>query len=159
MIIVRIVIIIILGIIFWQDYKERMVYWFMYPLLGLLGFITQSYYNDIYLTLLSSIVNLCLILTMLLVLYVYSKFFLKKKLIGESIGIGDVLFFIFLSFCFSIVSFLILFVFSLVFSLVLHVFLRKKKNETVPLAGYMSVFFAVVYCMTFFMNFEFLFAY
>lgn len=159
MIIFRIVLIIILAIIFWQDYKERMVYWFMYPFVGLMGFFIQTQSIGTEMALINSVVNLCLIATILVVLYIYTKFFLKKKLLRESIGLGDVLFFIFLCFCFSILSFLILFVFSLLFSLILHIFLKKDKNETVPLAGYMSVFFAAIYCMTFLTNYEFLFAY
>jgi len=158
MVMLKIIIITFLGVIFWQDQKERMVYWFLYPLSGLIGFLIQTNLTVKEMILLNSAVNLCLISTILLILYVYSNFILKKKLIGESIGIGDILFFISLCFYFPIVSFLILFVFSLVFSLTLHLLKKKEKFETVPLAGYMSFFFATIYFLTFFLNFEFLFA-
>lgn len=159
MVIFKTIIIIFLGVIFWQDQKERLVYWFLYPLAGLTGFFIQTNLIVNEMILLNSAVNLCLITTILLILNIYSNFILKKKLIGESIGIGDILFFISLCFCFPIVSFLILFVFSLIFSLMLHILKKKEKVETVPLAGYMSFFFAVIYFLTFFLNFEFLFAY
>jgi hypothetical protein len=55
------------------------------------------------------------------------------------------LFFV-LAFSFSSISFIILFVFGLIFSLVLHLLLKKKsKHSTVPLAGYLSLFFSIAY--------------
>lgn len=159
MIILRVVIIIILGLIFWQDQKERMVYWFLYPLVGIIGFLIQINFLVQEMIVINSIINLILIITIITVLYIYSNFILKKKLIGESIGIGDILFFISLCFCFSIVSFLILFVFSLIFSLIFHFFKRKDNLETVPLAGYMSIFFAAIYLVTIFVNSDFLYTY
>lgn len=161
MILLKLLIIIIFGIIFWQDYKNRMVFWFWYPFIGIVGFFIQSYFIDFNLILLNSCINLCLILTVLLILWVYSKLILKQKLINEGIGIGDILFFLFLPFCFSIISFFVLFVFSLLFSLLLHFFLKNKNtnDQTIPLAGYMSIFFAIVYGCTFFVNCTFIFAY
>jgi hypothetical protein len=51
-------------------------------------------------------------------------------------------------------------VFSLVFSLVLHLALQyKNKEKTVPLAGYMSLFFGVVYAISFFCKNHLLYAY
>ena len=45
----------------------------------------------------------------------------------------------------TLMTFMIVFVFGLVGSLLLHLVLKKSKSESVPLAGYMSVFFAFVY--------------
>ncbi len=157
----KILLILNFGIIFLQDYKNRMVHWFWYPLVGVFGFLVQTYYIDYATLAVNSAVNLLLIFTVLLILWVYTKLILHRKLINESIGIGDVLFFIFLSFCFSIISFFVLFVFSLLFSLLLHFALKSKNtiSETIPLAGYMSLFFALVYGLTFFINCNFIFAY
>ncbi|WP_452596852.1 hypothetical protein [Pontimicrobium sp. MEBiC01747] len=64
----------------------------------------------------------------------------------NTFGLGDVLLFIGLTLSFSTTSFIILFVFSLVFALVLHLFFKTKtKIASVPLAGYLSLFFASVY--------------
>ena len=157
----KILIIIVFGIIFWQDGKERLVYWFLYPLLGILGFSIQLFYSDLSLIFINSAINLFFIITIVLILWVYTKLILKKDLLNKGIGIGDLLLFGFLSFCFSIISFFILFVFSLIFSLSLFLILKRKKTETesIPLAGFMSVFFAVVYLLTFFINCNFIFAY
>ncbi|WP_298140177.1 general secretion pathway protein [Flavobacterium sp.] len=150
-----------LAIITWQDIKERLVYWFCYPLVGILGFFNQKPFLEVDTIIVNSLVNLSLTATVILILWVYCKIILKKKLINQSIGMGDVLFFLALTFCFSIVSFYVLFVFSLFFSLLMHFLLKKsyKEHTTIPLAGYMAVFFAFVYTATFFMNCNLLFAY
>lgn len=158
MIFLKIVILLIFGLICYQDYKDRMVYWFLYPLVGLIGFFIQAFCVDYYLIFINTLINLLLIGTILTILFVYSKFILKKKLINEALGIGDVLLFISLCFCFSIISFFILFTFSLLFALLLHLFFTTNK-KTIPLAGYMAAFFAFVYGMTFFVNCNFIFAY
>ena len=161
MIVLKIIIIVIFGIVLWQDYKERMVHWFLYPFIGVLGFYIQKSQIDYTTLFMNSLVNITLVTTILIVLYIYSKLILKKKLINESIGIGDVLLFFSLCFCFSIISFLVLFVFSLVFSLFVHFIISQKKTgfKTIPLAGYMSLFFGSVYGASLFFNCNFLFAY
>lgn len=161
MIVQKIVLLIVLSIVFWQDYTNRLVHWFWYPLVGVLGFWIQTHYVDLSMILVNSTVNLLLIVTVLSVLWVYSKLILKKRLINEGIGIGDILLFVFLSFCFSIISFFVLFVFSLLFSLLIHLLLKKNytNTETIPLAGYMALFFSIIYGLTFFINCNFIFAY
>lgn len=154
-------IIIIYAIIFWQDYMDRLVYWFLYPVIGLLGFLIQENRIDFYVIVVNSLINLFLVGTVIAILFVYSKLILKKKLINEGIGSGDILLFISLSFSFSIISFFVLFVFSLLFSLLLHILFKNKSElkQSVPLAGYMSIFFAFVYLLSYFVNCNFIFAY
>lgn len=161
MIVLKIVIILVFTLITWQDFKERLVYLFCYPLVGILGFFNQKSFLELDTIIINSLVNLSLIATVLLILWVYCKIILKKRLVNQSMGMGDVLFFMALAFCFSIISFYVLFVFSLFFSLLMHFLLKKsyKEHTTIPLAGYMALFFAFVYCTTFFMNCNFLFAY
>jgi hypothetical protein len=161
MIELKIVLILLLAVITWQDIKDRLVYWFCYPLVGILGFYIQKDFSQMDSIIINSIVNLSLVATVMLILWVYSKIILKKKLINQSIGMGDILFFLALAFCFSIVSFYVLFVFSLVFSILMHFLLKKnyKEHTTIPLAGYMAVFYIFVYISTFFTNSNFLFAY
>ena len=155
----KVLIIFVFGFIFWQDCKDRLVYWFLYPLIGVFGYFIQTKFLDFETIVANTSINLCLILTVLLVLYVYCKIILNKKLINHSIGTGDILFFVFLTCCFSIVSFLVLFAFSLFFSLVLHLIFKNKTHKTIPLAGYMSIFFVLVYCFSFIDNCNFIFAY
>lgn len=148
------------SLIFFQDCKDRTVYWFLYPIMGILVLLLQIQIVPIAIALINSAFNLLFVLFLLVFCYWYAQIKLKKSLLQSVLGLGDVLFFLCIAFSFSIVSFWVLFVFSLIFSLILHLILqRTQKEQTVPLAGYMSLFFAVVYGVSFFSNFYFLYAY
>lgn len=154
----KLIFFLIVGIIFYQDNKDRMVYWFLYPIVGILAFAIQLKYLPVQTVLVSSGLNLLFVCFLLIVSFVY--IYLRKLAFENAIGLGDILFFIFISFTFSTISFIVLFVFALLFSLVLHfVFQDKSTEKTVPLAGYMALFFGVVYGVTFFCNSNFLYAY
>ena len=154
----KIVLIFILLFIFWQDCKDRMVYWFLYPLSGILFFVLQAHNIGYQLSLINSGINLGFIFIIILAAGLYSGFVIKKKL-SESIGIGDLFMFISLCLTFSTETFIILFVFSLFFSLLLHQYFKDTaEHQTIPLAGYMSLFFAAVYFISFFIQPKYLFA-
>lgn len=154
----KVVLIIVFAIILFQDVKNRLVYWFLYPVVGILAFAIQLYKVPATVAFFNLGFNLLFVTVILGVSFLYIRF--RNLNFKHTIGIGDILFFIFVSGTFSIVSFLILFVFALVFSLILHLVLsNKKENQTVPLAGYMALFFGAVYTMTFLYNSTFLYAY
>lgn len=147
---IKCAIIVILILIFIQDFKDRMVYWYYYAAVGIFAFVLQADAIGLIPTLINAAANL--IFTGVLVggVYAYSKFRMQVQFVNGVIGAGDLLCFIALASTFSIISFIIIFVFSLIFSLVLHLYLKKKSaDQTVPLAGYMSLFFAAVYVVTF----------
>lgn len=131
--------------VLYQDIKERQVYWFLFPIVALCSGILlyqNTFFQFFYTTI---IINLVFVGLLIGVIYLYSKLKLKTSL-SNTFGLGDGLLFLALAFSFSSVSFLILFVFGLVFSFVLHLFLKQRtKQETVPLAGYLSLFFAIAY--------------
>jgi hypothetical protein len=155
-----IILVLIFFIILFQDSKERMVYWFLFPLVGLIAFVIQINQTTFLISATNSVMNLCFVFIILSVCYFYTKVKLKRHFTNDVLGIGDILFFIFISFSFASISFVVLFVFSLLFSLFLHLYFKNKKNnQTVPLAGYMSLFFATVYLVSFFYDFNFLYAY
>lgn len=154
----KLILVIVFGFVLYQDFKSRLVYWFLYPIIGILGFAIQLYKLPLSIVLINLGFNLLFVILILSIAIMYSKF--RKLDLKNTIGIGDILFFIFITGTFSIVSFLVLFVFSLLFSLMLHLVLsNKKKQDTVPLAGYMSLFFGVIYTASFFFNDTFLYAY
>lgn len=139
--------ILVLIVIFWQDYKDRFVYWFLYPFVGILGLCIQLKlgYSSLFIFY-SFIINLLFIATIISLLWIYTKYILKKKFYNTTIGSGDLLFFICLCTVFSVEVFIVLFVFSIITSLLLHLFLKNRyhNNVSVPLAGYMALFFGVV---------------
>lgn len=158
--VLKLLLLLIFGLIFFQDYKDRNVYWFLYPIMGILAGLLQWQITPLSSFLANSGFNLLFVCTLLLFCYLYTRIKLKKPFLQSVLGLGDVLFFISITFSFSIVSFWVLFVFSLIFSLVLHWVLQHKQTEkTVPLAGYMALFFAVIYSISFCCNFNFLYAY
>lgn len=160
MLLVKVFLIGIFALIFFQDCKDRKVYWFLYPMVGILVFFLQMEIVPIYSVLVNAGFNLLFVFVLLLVCYLYASLKLQRPLLKEVFGLGDVLFFIFIAFSFSIVSFFVLLIFSLLFSLLLHFVLQNRQTEkTVPLAGYMSLFFGVVYGISFFWNSNFLYAY
>lgn len=145
MVLIKTIIIIVFLVIFFQDYKNRLVYWFLFPLIAILSATIQFVKMGVISTAVNSLFNLFFIGIIILICYLYSKFKINRNF-SEVMGIGDILLFIGISFTFSIVSFLIVFVFSLVFALSLHLVLKNNNSDkTVPLAGYMSMFFGIVY--------------
>ncbi|MGX7666036.1 hypothetical protein [Flavobacterium pedocola] len=145
--------------IFIQDYKERMVTIFLYPLMGLLLFLIHVNEISFSISGFSFLSNLIFITLLTSVCFLYAKYRLKKKL-AEVLGLGDILFFIFISFSFASISFIITFIFALFFSLTLHLVLKNKSNhETVPLAGYMAFFFGVIYAVIFISGSKYLYTY
>lgn len=154
----KLILVIVFAIVLYQDFKNRLVYWFLYPVIGILAFAIQL--NNIPLTIafFNTGFNLLFVALILVVSFFYIKF--RNLDFTNAIGIGDILFFVFISCTFSVVSFLVLFVFALIFSLVLHFVLsNKKEQQTVPLAGYMSLFFGVIYIISFSNINTFLYAY
>jgi len=131
--------------ILYQDIKERSVYWFLFPIVacttGYLYF-TNTFFELFWRT---AAMNFGIILLILLVLQTYTTFKLKTN-IKAVFGLGDALLFIALCVAFPVTAFLIFFVCSLLFSLAVHVVLKSNMQEaSVPLAGYMSLFFIVIF--------------
>tara|TARA_R110002050_G_scaffold137538_3_gene261157 strand:+ start:1558 stop:2037 length:480 start_codon:yes stop_codon:yes gene_type:complete len=145
MVIIKIILIVALIMVFIQDRKDREVYWFLFPIIAFATGVLL--YNSMlpelfYITL---IINLLFIIILFTVVFLYSKFKLRTT-ITDTFGLGDGLMFMALAFTFSSISFMILFVFGLIFSLIIHVIFKKKsKHKTVPLAGYLSLYFIIIY--------------
>ncbi|MDD7886024.1 hypothetical protein [Flavivirga sp. 57AJ16] len=145
MVFIKILLTVSLLFVFFQDFKERLVYWFLFPIIGLLcawlfynNTLPELFYNALKM-------NLAFILIFVLIISLYAKLKLKTSIL-KTVGLGDLLLFVAVSFICTTVSFIVLFISALIFSLVLHLALSKnKKVMTVPLAGYMSLFFLAIY--------------
>lgn len=145
MLLVKLILIIAFIVVFLQDYKERQVYWFMFLIVGFLGgfLFYKSTLPELFLT--SILLNISFIALLVFTMYIYAKVKLKTNLLN-TIGLGDLFLFMALAVSFSTMSFIVIFISSLIFSLLVHLYLSKnKKTETVPLAGYMSLFFLASY--------------
>lgn len=141
----KISLIVISLIILYQDVTERKAYWFWFPLLIVLYSSVHLEHVVWQVFTLTSMLNLTIVGFFLLIIALYAK--LKLRVNPRHVfGLGDALLFLALAFTFSTVSFITTFVFALVFALSIHVVFKKQsKFNTVPLAGYMSVFYAITY--------------
>lgn len=137
----RILLLVTLLMIFFQDNKERQVYWFMFPITAILFSILHYTSAGGINFLINSAFNLILIFCVLCCLLLYTYLVLKIEFF-KAFGLGDLLFFLAISFSFSTITFVVCFIISIFFCLLIHfIFNTTNKFETVPLAGNMSLFF------------------
>jgi hypothetical protein len=129
----------LLFFVFYEDLKDRKVTLIVLVVLMLLGGFIHSQHQYIWVFLLSSLLNLSIILTIILVLYVYANFKLKTSL-SEGFGLGDALFFIVMAVSFPTATFLVLFATSLLFSFVIAVLFKKRLKKLIPLAGLQALY-------------------
>ena len=151
--------IICLLVICYQDFTARLVYWFLFPLIGIiLGTLHyMSVTNTFFIY--SVLANIMLVCSILLMLYLVARYFLKKQFLNHSLGLGDILFFFALAVGFPTITFMILFVYSIFFSLLLFLVLKRNlKFKTVPLAGIMSMFFIMVFSTSLFYDIPILYS-
>ena len=141
------------GVIAFQDFRDRAVQWFLFPILGIVLGVLHLQYSSLELFLLFSLTNILLVSGVLIVLFLYTKQIMKSKFLNVSFGLGDALFFYALSLGFPTITFVLLFVGSILFSLLLFLFLKKTKGiNTVPLAGLMGLFLIGVFVINLWPN-------
>jgi len=145
MLILKIILLLSFGIILYQDVKERQVFWFLFPVVALCAGVLFYSGTMSELFLMAVLMNFAFVGFLLLAVFLYGRFRLKAPFL-QVFGLGDVLFFFVVCCSFSTVSFIVVFICALFFSLVLHVCLSKgHRSDTVPLAGYMGLFFGLVH--------------
>jgi hypothetical protein len=125
--------------VFYEDIKDRKVTFIVLIILLLLGGFIHSQHLNAWVFLLSSLLNLSIVLTIIMVLYVYANFKLKTSL-SKVFGLGDALFFIVMAVSFPTATFLVLFATSLLFSFVIAVLFKKTLKKFIPLAGLQALY-------------------
>lgn len=145
--------VLVCALIAFQDFKERMVSWILFPIVGvLLGFLYlwnapfEQYYPFVF-------TNMLLVTGIVLVLFLYTRYIARMEFLNVSFGLGDLLFFYAFALGFPTITFLILFVGAILFSLVVFLVSKgKQEEETIPLAGLMGFFLIVVIVASLFPN-------
>ncbi len=154
----KLLLIISLLSVTYQDIKERRVSLFLFVAVGLLLGYFHYIESSIEVFLISITVNISVVLLILLILFLYSKIKLKKNL-NQTFGIGDAVFFSVLAIGFPTATFLVLFSFSLFFSFIVFLILKKKlKHSTVPLAGFQALFISIIFLVNWVFRFTNLYA-
>lgn len=131
-----------LIIIIIQDFKTRtIVWWTIFVFLIASVLIHYKHYKGFSLN--EILINLIFFFFQIGGLWIYFSLKMNKiaNLTKSYLGIGDILFFIPLSFLFSAVNLVIYFIFSLVLTLIISYFYRYKVKSifTIPLAGVLSI--------------------
>lgn len=132
--------------ILYQDIKSRLIHVSL-PIIIFVSALIINYYS-IELNFKMALFNAIFILINIIGLVIYFSVKNKKLInpINKSIGLGDLLFFFALTPLFNVKPFIVFFIFGLLFSLVTHLLisiLKKDKNATIPLAGYLSAFLII----------------
>ncbi|MEN1784423.1 MAG: hypothetical protein AAGF77_04710 [Bacteroidota bacterium] len=135
-----------LGGIALQDFKERQVYGFLFPVLAIiLGYAHVLVGPSWAVTALQMALNMLLVTLVVTIAYGYTKFLKKQAFLNHSLGLGDILFFGAMAVGFPSTVFLVLFTGALLFSLLVFWALRAHfKDGTIPLAGLMGLFLIAV---------------
>tara|TARA_R110002020_G_scaffold103640_3_gene242833 strand:- start:11668 stop:12159 length:492 start_codon:yes stop_codon:yes gene_type:complete len=148
-IIIKVLLSICLIWIFLQDLIERTAWnFFLFFIIPSGSFLFyKSTQLEYYLY--SVLANSITLVIVGIVIWMIAKIVMRKRVV-ETIGPGDVLFFIFMAMSFPVIAFIVITVFALAFSLVLHYAfqrLKKEYDKTVPLAGFMSLFILFIYSL------------
>lgn len=140
-----------LATILYQDVRERAVWWFLFPVFTVIAGYLHFKESLSELFLLRVVFNIGAIALIFLFSFFYAQLKMKINFFKEAIGLGDILFFFGLSVAFPTEAFVVILVFSMIFSLGLHAFVsRKQKDQTIPLAGYSSLFLIFIYLSNWF---------
>ena len=138
------ILIAILLVVVYQDFKSRAISWFLIPLL-LMVVLTNAVMtiNIEELTIFLGINLLLVLVNMLGVTLIISvKEKRIKNIINSYLGLGDVLFFIVLTTLFSPINFVVFFIGSIFLITLIYggvMLFRKQQNTLIPLAGAMSL--------------------
>jgi hypothetical protein len=145
--------IICLIFVFIQDLKERKVTAFLLVLVVfLLGGLHYAHSKNPPF-LFSMVINLGILCGITILLFMVARYFLKQPF-QNTIGTGDLLFFMGMAIGFPTLTFVILFVGSLLFSWAISLlYFRHSKNKLVPLAGLQALFLCLVFLCNALFNF------
>jgi hypothetical protein len=132
-----------LGLIAFQDFKQRQISWYLIPLSFFLVVYKAVNLIDTTVFIKHSIFNIVFVLIQLILLTTYIS--IKNKaltnIVNTYLGIGDILFFIVVCIAFSPVNFIVFFIVSMILTLIgfmLYSTFLKKAGTEIPLAGTMA---------------------
>ena len=146
----QIIVLLVLGLIAYQDVRERMVHWILFPALALAMGYLYSERIGIHQYALLVFANLLLVTSIISILYLYTKYLRGMEFLNVSFGLGDLLFFLAFALGFPTLTFLVLFTSSIIFSLSIFLVMKKINIEkNAPLAGLMSFYLIIVYMISF----------
>lgn len=131
-----------LFFIIYEDFKYRAIHWWWLVIIAFSGYwIGHISVNYIAL-------NILFIAIQLLSVSLYFSLKHRKflNITNDYLGLGDILFFISLTFYFTPLEFIHFHIYSLIFTLIASVLIKvcvKLQINTIPLAGWMAIFLCI----------------
>lgn len=138
----------ILLLLFIQDAKNREVYWLLFPLLAIANMWMRLVSEGLPITYFEGVLenNIFLALQGILLSCYFS---LKNRrwtnVTSELLGLGDILFLVSVTFCFSLLSYIVFYVVSLFLVMLIWLVwqaLQQEKQSKIPLAGMQALLLA-----------------
>ncbi|OFX83095.1 MAG: hypothetical protein A2W99_13335 [Bacteroidetes bacterium GWF2_33_16] len=145
--------------IIYQDFKYLAISWWTIPALLILAVVNGILYSDTEQLVSGFIWNMVFLAFQFIIITLY--FTIKNKqlvnITKNYLGIGDMLFFIFLAISFEPVHFILFFTTSLLTILLIFALLKAFRlftNSQIPLAGGISILYLVLLVVTTFFNYD-----
>lgn len=142
-------IILVLAGMVYQDFRYRGIYWWLFPLLLIL-FIVEGALSTAFTEMIRAAgcnVFFLMVQVILLSGYISVKTGRLTNIFKGYLGLGDLLFLLSISFCFSFLNFVLFYLVSLLLVILFTLLFGKRektKNEKIPLAGYQALLLLVV---------------
>ena len=144
-IVLNIALFVLLILAFYQDKKQRSIHLSIFLGLGLVatGFFVLTEFN--WSVVVQNVLFTVIVITGL-TLYISLKEQRVVNIFIRHFGIGDLVFLIVVTPLFSNRNFILFFITGIVFSGCMHVLMSqiKRSGETIPLAGYLSVYLILI---------------
>ena len=141
---VRLIVLPRLAILAYQDFKtlsvSRVLLISLVIIQFLIGILGE---RDMEFFLQTSIVNVILITLQLFLVSLYFKMKAKMRFVNTIMGVGDLLFLLFVCFLFSPLNLEMFLLLSFILTLAIHL-VWKDRNTKIPLIGYMALFSGIV---------------
>ncbi|SPE76625.1 hypothetical protein FLACOL_00610 [Flavobacterium columnare] len=136
----QVVLLSILGFIFYQDLKYRALHILLPILILIVGSLLLHF--PLNLILKNALVNICFFLFIFGAMVLYMR--IRHKNFANPLqayfGLGDVLFFVSITPLFELKKYLVFLITSMLFAIILYfLFLKKKEIKSIPLAGFSSI--------------------
>ncbi len=149
LILIKSCICLVLGFIAWQDFKYRGVSWYLFviALILLMGqfFLSTGEIFDYRYFITGRLLNLFFIVFNVLIvsLVLIPKNLSFKRLLNDYLGMGDILFFVFLALALPFPLFILFFLLSTLISLLMGISVFKR--STIPLAGLQALLLIIIW--------------
>lgn len=143
---IKICTILILSILIWKGLKSRDGYYILFPILTLLLGYQHYQIVDPHNFIIALIINLYIVLFVILIIYRYKLWRIKKNCFKEAIDLDNIFFIIALSTAYPTITFILVCIFSTLFSILLSTIIKHiQKRKTVPFSGYIAIFLNVFF--------------